>query len=352
MNENQEGRRVSAKREPYFGSVRFFKHLILIVLALLILIPTSLAIAFGIQIRSLKAQIRELTEAQAQHPTQSAMADGVSYGSPSTERTSLTQSGETQHGEAQSGDAPEAPEAVTAPSETTTERVIDDQDPYPDLYAPAADLDSIDQEKTVYLTFDDGPSARTDEILDILDEYGIKATFFVIGKEDEESLQRMREIVARGHTLGVHSYSHDYQKIYASLDAYLEDFNRIYHLVLDATGTAPTVFRFPGGSVNSYNKETCQEIIEEMTRRGFVYFDWNVSSGDATNGSVSAASLRQNSLQSVNSLRRAIVLMHDSAPKTSTVEALPGIIEGYQNAGFTFAALTAEVKPVIYRYPD
>lgn len=353
MNENQKHTTTTTRRshhkEPYLGSVRFFKHLILIVLALMILIPTSLAIAFGLQVRSLKAQLREMTEAQSQHTThEGTMVDGVVHESQSPEKISLTQPNDTDENAAD----PSAFVETQGQAVETQSQAVDENDPYPDLYAPAAALNSVDQEKTVYLTFDDGPSERTPEILDILDRYGIKATFFVVGKSDEQSKQWMREIVERGHTLAIHSYSHDYEKIYASLDAYLEDFNAMYQLILDATGVAPTIFRFPGGSVNSYNMDTCQEIIAEMTRRGFVYFDWNVSSGDATTSSVKASALQQNCLQSVNSLRRAIVLMHDSAPKKSTVEALPNIIEGYQNAGFSFASLTAEVKPVIYSYPN
>ena len=226
------------------------------------------------------------------------------------------------------------------------------QDLYPELYAQPAALGTVDEEKTVYLTFDDGPSARTREILEILEEYGVKATFFVVGKEDERSKQWMRDIVAAGHTLGVHSYSHVYKEIYASVEDYLADFSKIYDLIFETTGVAPQIFRFPGGSINGYNASTYSAIIGEMVRRGFVYFDWNVSSGDAVKGGVSAAVLTANCLSKVKSLRRAVVLMHDSASRTTTVEALPRIIEGYQRAGFTFAPLTPEVKPVVYAYPD
>ena len=139
----------------------------------------------------------------------------------------------------------------------------------------------MDVDNAVYLTFDDGPSARTDEILEILDKYGVKATFFVVGANEEGDLERMQKIVAAGHTLAIHSYSHDYKKIYASVEAYLEDFNQMFCQIYEATGVKPQIFRFPGGSVNSYNVGIHQQLIAEMTRRGFVYFDWNVANGDA-----------------------------------------------------------------------
>ena len=291
-------------------SVRFFKRLILFVLILMILVPTGLAIFYGVQYSGLKKQLS-------------------GGGTPDP--------------------GPTHPAVDPLPLEG---EALSYQELYPDLYAQPAKLNSIDQEKTVYLTFDDGPSARTPELLAILEEYDIKVTFFVVGRESEEARQWMRDIVAAGHTLGIHTYSHDYNKIYESVEAYLEDFNAMYNLILEATGTAPQVFRFPGGSVNAYNGATYRDIISEMVRRGFVYFDWNRMSGDAVRGNVPAETLVENALDRADSLRRVILLMHDSTRFTNVVEALPQIIEGYQEAGFRFAALTPEVKPVIYSYPD
>ena len=208
-------------------------------------------------------------------------------------------------------------------------------------------------EKAVYLTFDDGPSARTDEILEILDKYGVKATFFVVGANEEGDLERMQKIVAAGHTLAIHSYSHDYKKIYASVEAYLEDFNQMFCQIYEATGVKPQIFRFPGGSVNSYNVGIHQQLIAEMTRRGFVYFDWNVANGDAVFSKIQPSSaLTANALKGVGTARRAIILMHDSSAKTTTVEALPAIIEGYLEAGYSFAALTPSTRSVTFSYLD
>lgn len=320
----------------YWGSVRFFKHLILTVLALAIIIPTILSIVFGVLWGRTKAEVKQLSQTVS---TQSA--SGQNAGQQTGNPAQPAEDGSQSAGDvSQPGGGNPGPEFPAY------------QELYPDLYAKPAKLNSIDQEKTVYLTFDDGPSARTPELLAILDEYGIKATFFVVGRESEEAKQWMRDIVDAGHTLGIHTYCHDYNKIYQSVEAYLEDFNAMYNIILEATGTAPQIFRFPGGSINAYNGATYRDIISEMVRRGFVYFDWNRMSGDAVRGNVPADTLVENALDRADSMRRVILLMHDSTRFTNVVEALPRIIEGYQEAGFSFAALTPEVKPVIYSYPE
>ena len=225
------------------------------------------------------------------------------------------------------------------------------QDLYPELYAQPHVWNVEEEGKTAYLTFDDGPSDRTPEILEVLERYGVKGTFFVVGGDSEQGRQRMRDIVAAGHTLGVHSYTHDYKKIYASVEAFLDDFAQEYNLILDATGVAPQIFRFPGGSVNAYNGGTYKEIISEMVRRGFVYYDWNRQTGDAVKKTPSAPVLVQNALKGVNSTQRIILLAHDNRRYTNVVQALPEIIEGYQAAGFSLEALTPEVRPIIFDYP-
>lgn len=328
------------QEESYWGSVRFFKHLILTVLALAILIPTVLSIVFGIFWGRTKAELKQLrqTVSTAQPaPGQNGEQDDPAQPAGDGSQTAGDGSQDQGKGQQLENGGPEFPAY---------------QELYPDLYAQPANLNSIDQEKTVYLTFDDGPSARTPELLAILEEYDIKATFFVVGQESEEAKQWMRDIVAAGHTLGIHTYCHDYNQIYQSVEAYLEDFNAMYDLILETTGVAPQVFRFPGGSINAYNGATYRDIISEMVRRGFVYFDWNRMSGDAVRGNVPAETLVENALDRADTMRRVILLMHDSTRFTNVVEALPQIIKGYQEAGFSFAALTPEVKPVIYSYPD
>lgn len=185
--------------------------------------------------------------------------------------------------------------------------------------------DSNEGMHKVYLTFDDGPSRNTDKILDILNEYGVKATFFVVGKDGfEEQYQR---IVAESHTLGMHSYSHKYQEIYQSLDSYVKDLNQIQSYLYEMTGENSTIVRFPGGSSNSVSHVDMHELISYLNQHGLTYYDWNISSADAGKGYISASQIVSNVMNNVRKYDSAVILMHDSADRNSTVEALPTIIE-------------------------
>ncbi len=226
------------------------------------------------------------------------------------------------------------------------------QELYPDFYAPEPLNATERKSNTVYLTFDDGPSERTDSILKTLSDEGVKATFFVIGRTAEADKERMKKIVADGHTLGMHSYSHNYTKIYASVEDYLADMYQLFTLIRDTTGTTPEVFRFPGGSINSYDHGVYQEIIAEMLRRGFVPYDWNVSSLDATGQSISVSQMVDTVANGVSRHTRSIVLMHDAEPKKTTAEALPSMIQRLKSMGCQFDRLSAHDAPVLFGYPE
>lgn len=179
--------------------------------------------------------------------------------------------------------------------------------------------------RKVYLTFDDGPGPNTDKILDILEQYGVKATFFVVGKEGYA--EQYRRIVEEGHTLGMHSYSHKYNEIYASLDAYKNDLNKLHDFLYELTGEDCNIVRFPGGSSNTISNVDMRELISYLNEENIVYYDWNVSSGDATGNYKNADRIAANVLESIDQYNNAIILFHDAAGKDSTVEALPIIIE-------------------------
>lgn len=179
--------------------------------------------------------------------------------------------------------------------------------------------------RRVYLTFDDGPSANTDRILDILNQYGVKATFFVVAKEGYTD--QYRRIVEDGHTLAMHSYSHKYSEIYASLDAYKEDLTKLHDFLYELTGEDCTIVRFPGGSSNTVSHVDMRELIDYLNEENLVYYDWNVSSGDASGGRKSIAQIQKNVLDCIDQYSNAVVLFHDASGKDSTVDALPAIIE-------------------------
>lgn len=197
-------------------------------------------------------------------------------------------------------------------------------------------------DKTVYLTFDDGPSYLTENILDILDDYDVKATFFVVGKEDEYSLKMYKEIVDRGHSIGMHSYSHKYSYIYNSLKNFKKDFNKIQKLIHDTTGVKPMIYRFPGGSLNDVSKMDIKEIIRFFNKEKIAYYDWNVLNGDAERVEYTNKELINNVISGIEARETSIVLMHDSEDKASTVKTLPKIIDKLITEGATILPLDSD----------
>jgi peptidoglycan/xylan/chitin deacetylase (PgdA/CDA1 family) len=202
------------------------------------------------------------------------------------------------------------------------------------MYAKLAKTTKTERD-TVYLTFDDGPSKRTAEILDILKKENIKATFFIIGKEGAKEKELFKRITEEGHTIGIHTYSHVYDNIYDSVENYLEDFYLTYQLIYETTGIKPEVFRFPGGSINKYSAPFYEEIIAEMTRRGFTYYDWNASSGDA-NANATAVSVYNSSVQSSADKNRVILLMHDSINRPIRYRRFPALSITTRQEAFNF----------------
>lgn len=184
--------------------------------------------------------------------------------------------------------------------------------------------------RKVYLTFDDGPSSNTGRILDILAEYDVKATFFVVGKEDEKYKALYNRIVEEGHTLGMHSYSHKYDEIYQSVDSYAQDLSRLQEFLYDTTGVWCRYCRFPGGSSNTVSSVDMNELIAYLDEQDITYFDWNVASGDASSSYISADAILYNCMQQIPKFNECIVLMHDASNKNTTVQALPTLIEKIQ----------------------
>ena len=232
-------------------------------------------------------------------------------------------------GEETSADAPDAEgsgEDVTSGTASDTE----------------ADGDTV----KVYLTFDDGPSTYTDDILDILAAYDVKATFFVVGRTDEHSLEMYRRIVSEGHTLGMHSYSHKYSEIYRSLEAFDADYTKLSDLLTETTGVTPTLYRFPGGSSNRVSDLDITLFEAYLKGKGTEYIDWNVSAQDAVSGTVPRKTIVRNVLDGIPGKDKAVVLMHDAGDKYSTVLALPEIIEGIQEMDRT------ELLPLSGEIPD
>lgn len=194
----------------------------------------------------------------------------------------------------------------------------------------------------IYLTFDDGPSSTiTPKVLDILKKEKVKATFFVLNysKANEKYIKR---IVKEGHTIGIHGYSHEYSKIYKSKKAFLNNVYSLQEKIKKSTGVTTKFMRFPGGSSNTvsrhYYKGIMSILTKEMVSRGFRYFDWNVSSGDA-GGARTSSDVYRNVTRNLSKKRGNMVLCHDFAGNTKTLNALSKIIKYAKKNGYTFKAI-------------
>lgn len=303
-------------------SVRFFKRLILLFLLLLIVIPVIFAFWFGFRTVALERQLAELgtvpPPSQSNDPGEITQTPGV---------------------------------VPTGYDRLLEAEPIYYQTLYHDLYGTAQISGPRDQNiDTVYLTFDCMPSSNTTQILDILDTYGVKATFFLSGTTDDAAYAIMRDIVDRGHSIGLRNYSSSREKIYHSVEDYLNDFKQIYDLVYDATGVRAEIFRFPSGSVNSYNSGIYQELIAEMLRRNFVFFDWDVSGGDVSVGEQTPEQISEYVISEMAGRDRATIMLRDTEGKTAVAGALPTIIEDLRSKGYSFQPLTAAVLPVVFGY--
>lgn len=203
-------------------------------------------------------------------------------------------------------------------------------------------------DKIIYLTFDDGPSQFTSRLLEILDTYGVKATFFVSG-QSLKYRDVIGEIYQKGHTVGLHTYSHKYNEIYSGTDAYYKDLEQIHKIVYEQTGEAPWLIRFPGGTGNSISKRYCSGIMTSISQgvvdRGYLFCDWNVDSQDAI-GTYSRSEIASNVIQQIKGKSVAYVLQHDLYEES--VEAVEEIICWGLSNGYKFLPLEKDT-PMIHQ---
>lgn len=291
--------------------IRRLKKIILCFLAAAILIPVAVSIILGIRLVRLSERVRELEEMLL---TREETQDGSGVYSTSTVRESPR-------------DRQSASGAVQGAKDLVKEG---EQAP-----------------KQVYLTFDDGPSGNTSRILDILKENDVRATFFVVGKTDDDSVSLYRRIVEEGHTLAMHSYSHRYHEIYRSKDSFVTDMEKLQEYLYDITGVWPRFYRFPGGSSNTVSDVNMQELMAYLNENGITYFDWNISSGDASSVLLSAGNIVDNCLNGMRQKDECMILMHDANEKKTTVEALPEVIKKIRDRGDSvFLPVTDDTPPV------
>jgi len=316
----------------YFGSVKFFRHLIVVTTALFIAASLALVILFAIENKNLKRQLEEYEALRNIGETTDNVSD-------TTDTDTVNATDETTEGDTSPQDVwPPAPSGEYAGM-------------FPDLYAVNAPWELVLDEDAgghVYLTFDDGPNDnapnyKTTEILNYLKEKDVSATFFVVPRESSASV--LRRIDAEGHTIGVHSYTHAYEQIYESVEAFLEDFNQARTLIYEQTGILSDIFRYPGGSINDYNKDTRADIIAEMERRGFICFDWNVDSNDTkASYDTMIQEVPKKIHENYDAGRRSIVLFHDNSAHGSwVVRPLIKLLDEHQNE-YEFRTLSPNVR--------
>lgn len=210
------------------------------------------------------------------------------------------------------------------------------------VYDPAATADTVNPgNKIIYLTFDDGPGKYTQGLLDVLDKYNVKATFFVTNTHPDYQ-NMIAEEAKRGHTVAIHSASHKYNQIYTSEQAFFDDLEQMNSIIKAQTGNDASIIRFPGGSSNTVSKDYCPgimtQLVNDVTARGLLYCDWNVSSGDANPKPISTEQVVQNVISGVQSHNVSVVLQHDI--KEFSVNAVEQIIQWGQANGYTFLPLT------------
>jgi peptidoglycan/xylan/chitin deacetylase (PgdA/CDA1 family) len=203
--------------------------------------------------------------------------------------------------------------------------------------------------KLVYLTFDDGPTyIVTDAILDELKKGKVKATFFIVGKEIEGKEKILSRIYNEGHSIGLHTYSHNFKKIYRSSEDFINEMKEDSDKIEQVIGFAPKIIRFPGGSSKRLNSRS----LEALHKNNFKVFDWNVNVDDGINPNLAPSLLAKNSHTIKGNKNIAIILMHCNFNNRNTVKALPQIIKYYLDLGYNFKTITENTPEYYYRFKN
>ena len=316
----EEGKNLEFKDDRQKRVAKLKKMIIGLVITL-IAIPTILCIVLVVKLVVIKGKVNNILDEKSKLENTTEYSEESSSSSGEDTSEQVTQSN----------------------TEDTTQQSTEEQTTTPVVVEPLPDG------KYAYLTFDDGPSANTIQILDILDNYGVKATFFVNGHTGEVMEERYKAIVDRGHAIALHTYSHDYNNVYGGLDKFEQEIVSLRNYIKEVTGVDTTLFRFPGGSSNS-RTDDIKPYIQWLNDNGYSYWDWNCSSGDATGTKPSAEQIVANCLvQADAGYKNLVILMHDTKPKDTTVEALPALIEALQARGYEIIAIDERSTPVQHR---
>ena len=309
------------------------KKLIIALVVISICVLTTIVAIMGLSRYTRKLNNKDGEATQTEYASETSTATTEEIDSAETENSMQNETETVTESESTEELKPEETE-----SETTESEAAGTEEAKPNEENPDA--------KVIYLTFDDGPGPYTERLLDVLDEYGVKVTFFVTNCHPQYQ-HMIGEAYRRGHTIALHTYNHHYSN-YSSEELYYQDLKLINDIVVAQTGIQPTIIRFPGGSSNTKSKEYCEGIMTTLTQsiasHGYKYCDWNVSSGDG-NSSISTEAVIDNVINGVSKRDVSVVLQHD--PVSSSVEAVDDIIRWGLENGYTFKPMTDE-SPMIH----
>ncbi len=285
--------------------VQRIKKIIIALCIILLILPTILTIFLMVKVYSLESQIEKIAGEKRQQDSEIVV---------------------------------EAKEKTASQASVTAEK----QEQTTVASSGAAEAES----KKVYLTFDDGPGTQTEKILDVLKKEKVKATFFVLGKEDEYSKKIYKRIVKEGHTLGMHSYSHMYEEIYSSKEKFKKDTEKEYNLLHSVTGEYPKYYRFPGGSRSDLMEIPFQDLTEVLEQYHLSYIDWNIISMDAVNSNASKEEITRGIMEAVAEYDTSVVMMYDTAERITTAKALPSLIKQLKEKNYELLPIN-EDTPLI-----
>jgi Predicted xylanase/chitin deacetylase len=211
----------------------------------------------------------------------------------------------------------------------------------------SADADKAVSRPTVYLTFDDGPSEQTTEVLAILKREGVKGSFFMLGKEVKQYPAIAKQVVKEGHAIGNHTYNHVYTELYGSFAVFAKQVMDTDEAIYKATGVRTNLVRAPGGTFGNFD----QGYFDALAKAGYIVNDWNVDSGDSKRVGVPSKEIIS-TVEGSKLSDKVVVLMHDSSIHGESVKALPEVIAFFKKKGYQFAVLTDQVKPVQFRLAE
>ncbi len=230
----------------------------------------------------------------------------------------------------------------TESSEVLLQPDTDDYEPAIPAASGISEEDNVakvtDKHK-VYLTFEDGPSKYTEDILNVLDEKNVKATFFVTGQDGDAATDLYKRIIEEGHTLGMHTYSNKYSTIYQSEENFKEDVGKLRTYLGDVTGVEPIYYRFPGGSSNQITNVPMESLIHYLNQEGLIYYDWNIASGDLATNAYTVDEIVANIVDDVVKYKTSVVQLHDGTDAVKTAEVVEKLIDD-------LLAMNAEILPI------